>query len=52
MNYANRKGIQCVILAGESEIAEGVVTLKNMESGEQSKVEVNQLTDYLIKEKG
>jgi len=52
MNYANRKGIKYVILAGESEIAEGVVTLKNMESGEQFKVEVNQLTEYILKEKG
>jgi histidyl-tRNA synthetase len=52
MNYANRKGIQYVILAGESEIAEGVVTLKNMESGEQFKVEANQITEYFLKEKG
>src|SRR5665647_490731 len=52
MNYANRKGIKYVILAGESEIAEGVVTLKNMESGEQIKVEVNQITEYLLKDKG
>lgn len=52
MNYANRKGIKYVILAGESEIAEGVVTLKNMESGEQFKVDVNQLTEYFLKDNG
>ena len=35
MNYANRKGIKFVALAGESEIQEGMINLKNMESGEQ-----------------
>ena len=35
MAYANAKQIPFVALAGESEIAQGKVTLKNMESGEQ-----------------
>ena len=35
MAYANAKKIPFVALAGESEIAQGKVTLKNMESGEQ-----------------
>jgi histidyl-tRNA synthetase len=52
MNYANRKGVKYVILAGESEIADGCVTLKNMESGEQVKIEVNLLSEYLQKAKG
>ena len=52
MNYANRKGVKYVILAGESEITEGCVTLKNMESGEQVKIEVLMLVEYLLKEKG
>ena len=35
MSYANAKQIPYVVLAGESEIAQGKVTLKNMETGEQ-----------------
>jgi histidyl-tRNA synthetase len=36
MEYANRKKIPFVVLAGESEIQSGKLTLKNMETGEQS----------------
>ncbi|WP_430812470.1 MULTISPECIES: histidine--tRNA ligase [unclassified Carboxylicivirga] len=43
MNYANKKGIPYVLLAGEEERQAKVVTLKNMESGEQSKVSVPEL---------
>ena len=35
MNYANAKQIPFVALAGENEINEGKITLKNMETGEQ-----------------
>jgi histidyl-tRNA synthetase len=35
MSYANAKQIPYVVLAGDSEIADGKVTLKNMETGEQ-----------------
>ena len=48
MNYANRKGVKYVILAGESEIEEGVVTVKNMESGDQVRLNINSLTDFLL----
>jgi histidyl-tRNA synthetase len=36
MTYANNKGIQFVIMVGEDEIKSGILTIKNMESGEQS----------------
>lgn len=36
MSYANAKNIPFVALAGESEMAEGKITLKNMVTGEQS----------------
>ena len=35
MAYANAKHIPFVVLAGDTEIAEGKLTLKNMETGEQ-----------------
>jgi histidyl-tRNA synthetase len=43
MSYANAKQIPFVILAGDNEIAEGKVTLKNMESGEQMLVSTEEL---------
>ena len=36
MNYANAKQIPFVVIAGENEIKEGKLTLKNMVTGEQS----------------
>lgn len=35
MSYANAKQIPYVVLAGENEMSEGKITLKNMETGEQ-----------------
>lgn len=47
LNYANRKNINLVALAGESEISEGVMTVKNMETGDQEKIKCDDLIDYL-----
>ena len=43
MAYANAREIPFVALAGESEMAEGKFTLKNMTTGEQSAVTVEEL---------
>lgn len=43
MSYANAKNIAFVALAGESEIQEGKITLKNMTSGEQELVTPEEL---------
>ena len=43
MTYANAKQIPFVALAGENEMAEGKLTLKNMESGEQSLVTIDEI---------
>lgn len=43
MSYANAKNIPFVVLAGEKEMAAGKVTLKNMESGEQTLVTAEEL---------
>ena len=43
MSYANAKNIPLVVLAGENEMAQGKVTLKNMESGEQTLVTAEEL---------
>ncbi len=47
MNYANRKQIPYVILAGDSEMESGKFTLKNMESGEQQLVTSEELIKIL-----
>ena len=43
MAYANAKGIPFVVLAGESEINQGKITLKNMLTGDQQLVSTEEL---------
>ena len=43
MSYANAKAIPFVALAGETEMAEGKITLKNMTTGEQALVTPDEL---------
>ena len=45
MSYANAKQIPFVALVGENEMNTGKVTLKNMTTGEQSQVDVNELIE-------
>jgi histidyl-tRNA synthetase len=47
MSYADAKHIPYVVMIGENEIAEQVVAVKNMITGEQSKIRVENLIDYL-----
>ena len=43
MEYANRRGIPYVIIIGSNELERGVVTLKNMQSGEQQELSFDEL---------
>ena len=45
MAYANSKNVPFVAIAGESEIEQGKFTLKNMATGEQSSVNVEELIE-------
>ena len=47
MSYANTKQIPFVALAGENEINEGKVTVKNMETGNQEMVSIDELIGML-----
>lgn len=47
MSYANAKNIPFVAIVGENEMAEGKVMLKNMESGEQNLVSVDELISII-----
>lgn len=48
MAYANAHEIPFVALVGENEMQEGKVTLKNMTTGEQAMVSVEELTEQLL----
>jgi histidyl-tRNA synthetase len=43
MSYANAKQIPFVVMAGENEMAAGKLTLKNMETGEQQLLTIDEL---------
>ena len=45
MKYANKINVKYTILIGEDEIKENVVTLKNMVTGEQEKISIEELLE-------
>lgn len=47
LNYANNNAVKFVALIGENEMREGTITLKNMKTGKQDSVTVDQLKDVL-----
>jgi histidyl-tRNA synthetase len=47
MAFADAKGIPYVALAGENEIKSGKVTLRNMHTGEQKEVSIEELKEEL-----
>ena len=49
MNYANSRNIPFVALVGEQEMRDGVVTLKEMETGKQERLSPEQLVERLIR---
>jgi histidyl-tRNA synthetase len=47
MEFAHSKGIPYVALAGENEIASGKITLRNMQTGEQKEMNIEELKKEL-----
>ena len=47
MAYANKLGVPFAVLLGEDEIAEGVCSVKNMETGEQVKLAPAEAASYI-----
>ncbi len=47
MEYANRRAIPTVVIIGSEELAEGKATIKRMDSGEQFKIDINDLVKYV-----
>ena len=48
MSYANAKQIPFVALAGENEMAAGKLTLKNMETGEQNLITIDEIIKTIL----
>ncbi|MCF8299244.1 MAG: histidine--tRNA ligase [Saprospiraceae bacterium] len=48
MNYANNKNIPFVVIVGSEEIETGELTVKNMTTGKQQKLEFGELLDRLL----
>ena len=46
MKYANNIGVQTVIIIGERELANDAVTIKNMETGDQEEVPLQNIIQY------
>lgn len=49
MNYANKKDVPFVLMIGENEIKEGKFLLKNMNTGDQEKLSLQEIIKYLSK---
>lgn len=47
MTYADKKGIPFVALVGENEMNEGMISVKNMATGEQTNIKINELINIL-----
>lgn len=47
MSYADDKSIPYVVLIGSDEMQSGILTLKNMQSGDQQKLSVQEIVDLL-----
>ena len=48
MNYANNRGVKYVVLIGENEIDKGILSIKNMASGEQSDIKIDALKNKIL----
>ncbi|MBN1902546.1 histidine--tRNA ligase [Candidatus Sumerlaeota bacterium] len=45
--YADKKGIPCVLIAGEDEFAKGVWLIKNMKTGEQREIKQEEIVERI-----
>lgn len=49
-DYANKRGFKYVVILGTNEVEQGVVALKDMESGDQNSMPADELVDELRKQ--
>ena len=50
MNYADKIKVEKIVIVGANDLAEGKVTVRDMISGEQELVEIDNLITYLKEE--
>ncbi|MBT6401747.1 histidine--tRNA ligase [candidate division WWE3 bacterium] len=48
LKYADKKGIKNVIIIGEEEIKNGIITVKNMDSGEQKALSLDSFLEEIV----
>ena len=48
MNYANNKRVKYVVLVGENEIKTGMLSIKDMDTGEQSNMNIDSLINNIL----
>jgi histidyl-tRNA synthetase len=48
LDYANNKNIQFTLMIGSEEMQSGLLSFKNMQTGEQQKLSVDQILEKLI----
>ena len=49
LNYANRLNIPYVVFIGEDEINNNTITIKDMESGNQETIKIEEIKKYIVK---
>jgi histidyl-tRNA synthetase len=49
MKYANDRNVQYVAIIGEEEMTQGLIQLKNMETGDQEEMSIDELIFKLKK---
>ncbi len=47
LKYANKRGIPYVVILGEAELQEGMVSVKNFSTGQQEKIKLETLAEHL-----
>jgi histidyl-tRNA synthetase len=48
LNFANKRNFEFVVMVGEDEIRDQKFTLKNMKSGEQKKISIDEIADLIL----
>ena len=47
MNYADKINVEKIAIIGSKDLDEGKITIKDMVSGEQELIDVDEIIDYL-----
>jgi histidyl-tRNA synthetase len=48
MREANRMGVQFVVILGDKELEKGIAVVKNMDTGDQEQLTLEELPHYFV----